>query len=57
MVVQVNGRSVIGMPHNKAVALIKNAAGKVTLAISRYCHAFVVVVFCYSNYCKRKMSD
>lgn len=32
---QVNSVSVIGMPHNKAVALIKKARGTVTLAVSR----------------------
>lgn len=32
---QVNGESVIGMAHNKAVALIKNASNLVSLVISR----------------------
>lgn len=35
MYVQVNGESVIGMPHNKAVALIKNAKRTVLLAVTR----------------------
>lgn len=33
--IQVNGESVIGMPHNKAVALIKRARGAVAIAVSR----------------------
>ena len=32
---QVNGESVIGMAHNKAVALIKRAKGPVSIAVSR----------------------
>ena len=32
---QVNGESVIGMPHHKAVALVKKAQGIVQLAVSR----------------------
>ena len=33
--IQVNGESVIGMAHNKAVAVIKRAKGPVSIAVSR----------------------
>ena len=39
---QVNGESVIGMPHHKAVALVKKAMGVVQLAVSRFeIHVYV----------------
>ena len=33
---QVNGQSVIGMPHNRAVALIRRARGHVNITVSRW---------------------
>ena len=33
---QVNAQSVIGMPHNRAVALIRRARGHVNITVSRW---------------------
>lgn len=44
ILLQVNAQSVIGMPHNKAVALIRKCEGTLNIAVSRYLCNIIIII-------------